>query len=72
VGELSWQAQIHQALLALDHRGESSPVARHWPNGQLDQADTGIYRYETFAMILDRALAFTDWLAQVKKAHRLM
>jgi integrase len=65
VGELSWQAQIHQALLAIDHRGESSPIARHWPNGQLDQVDTGIYRYETFAMILDRALAFTDWLAEV-------
>jgi hypothetical protein len=65
VDELSWQAQIHQALLAIDHRGESSPAARHWPNGQLDQADTSIYRYETFALVLDRAVAFTDWLAKV-------
>jgi integrase len=65
VGELSWQAQIHHALLAIDHRGEAAPAVQHRLNAQLEQADFGIYRYETFALVLDRALAFTDWLTEI-------
>ena len=65
MGELSWQAQIHHALLAIDHRGEAAPAVQHPLNGELEQADFGIYRYEIFALVLDRAGAFTDWLTQV-------
>jgi len=64
VGELSWQAQIHHALLAIDHRGEAAPAVQSQPSDQLEQADCGIYRYETFALVLDQSLAFTDWLAE--------
>ena len=65
MSELSWQAQIHHALLAIDHRGAAAPEVQHQPNGQREQADLGIYRYETFALVLDQALAFTDWLTEI-------
>jgi integrase len=65
MSELSWQAQIHHALLAIDHRGAAAPEVQHQPNGQREQADLGIYRYETFALVLDQALAFTNWLTEI-------